>query len=478
MGFQHRSVNNMKKPNKQEITQGFLANMASELLTRQSYMAQLGQSFNGNRDIYTALGYPKSLTYDDYFLRYDRQDIATRIIEAPVTGCWSKLPQILETEEKQDTQFEQAFIALNTSTRLLSKIVQLDKLCGIGEYAVLFLGFAGATTEQLKDPVSGNPQLLYVTPFGQGNAEIMSYEEDTQNPRYGKPKTYRLTMNLSTTKTTTTTRQIMVHHSRCLHIAENCLDSDVFGTPRLKKVFNRLMDLDKIVGGSGEMFWQGAFPGMAFKADSDSDMTQSAAAVTTEIDNYVHQLKRHMRLQGIDVQQLNGQAIDPTAHVDIQVQMISAATGIPKRILLGSERGELSSSQDADNWADHLQQRREEFCEGAILRPLIDLLIQNKSLPTPGKDGYKIDWPPLYIQNDKEKAEVASKRAEALGKYTSGSLDMLMSFDAFLEHVCEYDRDVVDLIIASGEGLDLDTGQDELLDEELPEVDTNEEDIV
>jgi len=302
---------------------------------------------------------------------------------------------------------------------------------------------------------TGKQSLLYVTPFAEGNAEIIQWEDDVTNERYGLPKVYRLTMQVSATQTTTT-RQINVHHSRCLHVADGLLNDDVNGTPRLKAIFNRLLDLDKIVGGSGEMYWQGAFPGFAMKADPEYDMTQSGAAISAEIDNYVHKLQRYMKLQGIDVQQLSPQVVDPSSHVDVQIQMISAATGIPKRILLGSERGELSSSQDGDNWNDVLMQRQDNFCEGKILRPLIDKLITTGVLPTP-KDGYEVNWPPLYIQGDLEKADVASKRAEALTKYVSGGLDMLMSFDAYLEHVCEYDREVVDLIVASGEGIPQET---------------------
>ena len=49
-----------------------------------------------------------------------------------------------------------------------------------------------------------------------------------------------------------------VHASRVLHVAEDCLDDDVYGIPRLKPVFDRLDDLLKVVGGSAEFFLRGA----------------------------------------------------------------------------------------------------------------------------------------------------------------------------------------------------------------------------
>jgi hypothetical protein len=168
-----------------------------------------------------------------------------------------------------------------------------------------------------------------------------------------------------------------------------------------------------------------------------------------------------MKLQGIDVQQLTPQIADPSQHLDVQLQMISAATSIPKRILLGSERGELASGQDDTNWNDVLTQRRSEFCDQVILRPLIDKMIQAGVLSEPGAEGYNVNWPPLYARTDKEKADIAAKRAEALSKYISGGLDMLMTFEAYLEHVCEFDQDVVQMIIASGDLIEQDTGDEE-----------------
>ena len=430
-----------------------LLNAATEMMTRRSYMSQLGMSFNGARDLYEALGYPKSLTYADYIVRYQRQDIAGRIIDAPVDGCWSKMPLIQETDKKEDTVFEKEVSDLIKRTSLFPKLVRLDKLCGLGHFAVLFLGFAGANQQELANPAPSKGKLLYVVPFGEGDIEIIDWESDVTNERYGKPLIYQLTMNSLNGKAKTTTT-VRVHFTRVLHVSEGNLDDDVRGEPRLRRVYNRLSDLEKVVGGSGEMFWQGAFPGMALKADAETNMplpgSVESTAITTEIDNYVHKLKRYMKLQGVDVQQLNPTVADPSKHVDINVSMISAATNIPKRILLGSERGELASSQDADAWDIFLAQRQQDFCTDVVLRPLIDKLIIIGVLSTPANSEYQIVWPPLFEQSEGKKADIASKRAEALSKYVTGQLDALMTFEAFLLHVCGYDDSTAELILASG----------------------------
>ena len=62
-------------------------------------------------------------------------------------------------------------------------------------------------------------------------------------------------------------------------------------------------------------------------------------ALLKQLDEYEHNLRRIFINRGISMESMSPQVSDPSSHVDIQIQMISAQTGIPKRILTGSERG-------------------------------------------------------------------------------------------------------------------------------------------
>ena len=39
----------------------------------------------------------------------------------------------------------------------------------------------------------------------------------------------------------------------------------------MQRSYNRLLDARKILGGSGEMFWRGGFPGYSFEVNSGMD---------------------------------------------------------------------------------------------------------------------------------------------------------------------------------------------------------------
>jgi len=131
-----------------------------------------------------------------------------------------------------------------------------------------------------------------------------------------------------------------------------------------------LFDLEKLVGGSAEMFWRGARPGYKGKVDKEYTLTSDEEEdFQDQLDEYEHNLRRFLISRGIDISALETQVSDPSKHVDVQIQMISAQTGIPKRILTGSERGELASTQDITSWYSLIQGRRENYVAGNILRP-------------------------------------------------------------------------------------------------------------
>jgi len=372
MATEAKKVVNMKDGDARELMA-----LASSI-SRAALSSQLGKTYGGERDIYAALGYSLNLTFEDYFGRYKRQDIAKRIVKAPVAASWRKKPMVSEAAENE-TAFEKDWSELLTTTKVFHYLSRIDVLSGIGEYGVLLFGFDDS--EDLVAPVESAKSLLFLRPYSQLNAEVSDWDMEISSPRYGLPNIYTLKPAMADRKSA---QHLKVHHSRVLHVAEDCDEDDVFGTPRLKIVYNRLQDLELISGGSAEMFWRGAFPGLGFSMDKDFQMdTQTAADLRTEVEEYMHGMKRYLRLQGIDIQQLTPQVADPSNHAAILLDLISGATGIPKRILVGSERGELASSQDENNWNSRVDERRMDHVEPMILRPFIDKLIDVGVLSEP-----------------------------------------------------------------------------------------------
>jgi len=409
-------------------------------MTRAALLAQAGTTFGGLRDVYTALGYNQTPAFADYLFKYKRQDIANRVVSAKPKASWRLVPELTENQ-KEETELEREFKKLVQEKKIFNQLAKVDKICGIGQFSILFMGFDDG--DKPGQPVTKGKELLFVKAYYEGNVTVKTWEADTSNERYGLPVLYTLK---TTTANQSAERELQVHWSRIIHVTEETLENDVYGEPTLESIYNRLDNLELITGGSAEMFWRGAFPGLNFNLDADAEDID-LSGLEAEIENYMHNMKRYIKTQGIDITSLAQQVADPTAHVDVQIQFIAAAKGIPKRILTGSERGELASTQDDKNWSRQIEERRTSHCEYIILRPFIDRLIEFDVLPKPKseEDGYLIEWPNLYSPTEEEKAEVAFKKADTLAKYSSShEAQFIVPPEIFLKDIMGFNDDQIE----------------------------------
>jgi uncharacterized protein len=431
----------------------------SQLTSRVALASQMGFQYRGERDIYRALGYPlqTTLKYSDYKSRYVRQDIAKAIIDRPVKASWKGEVNIIENISKEETPFEKQWKELAESLKLKSIFIRADKLTGIGQFGIILLGLSDiVTNDGFKTEVRkrNGLKLLYVKPIGQDNVTITKFDENVRSKRYGLPVMYKVSTKLRMNDSTYKDVNLDVHYTRIVHLVEDVLEDEVKGTPRLEVVFNRLMDLDKLIGGDAEMFWRGARPGYTGKLDPDYEMTSAGMEeIKSQIKEFEDNLRRILINQGVSYEALEQQIADPSAHVDVQMMMISAVTEIPKRILTGSERGELSSAQDKQEYISFVTARREEKNEPMILRPFIDRCIELGVLPTPKDGKYIVVWDKLFSLSDEKKVEMGKMRAVALKEYSISTVAQeLMPFDLFCEMFLNMDSTQVDRVIEANGG--------------------------
>lgn len=444
----------MSEQNNTVQTNEKLLQMYEDLLGRAVLAGQLGMQFGGDRDVYTALGYKKTLRYDDFLARYVRQDIAAAIIERPAEETWGGSLEIQDVD-KENTQFEDAFNYLYKTHKLRDVFERLDILSQIGRYGVLFLGFNDANTRldlQQEVQVSDNLKLLYLRPLSEASALINTWQRDPNDSRFGMPLTYNVKIS---NPGSNNSEIITVHHSRVIHVAGKQLEDEIDGVPTLEVVFNRLMDLEKLIGSSAEMFWNGAFPGKhASVKEGYQKQKGMEEDLQTQFDEYIHRLRRTLITEGVDIKDFATQVSDPSKHVDVQIQMISAITRIPKRILVGSERGELSSAQDSDEYLKYISNRREKLAETQIVRPFVDKMIAYKLLPTPAEGDYDVLWEDLYSRSENQKATTGKVRAEALKLYVEAiGVQEVMPVDKFLDYVLGLSQEqITDIMNSLNEG--------------------------
>src|SRR5690606_34055812 len=130
--------------------------------------------------------------------------------------------------------------------------------------------------------------------------------------RYGLPTMYQLTMHNSNYWTTTPTSlvSVPVHWSRVLHFNDAKGSNILFSPPRQLPVWNNLLSLRKVVPGSAEMYWKGAFMGFALTLMKGYEVDDNAAteeAVKESMEKFQAGLQRHLGIPGWDVKELSPQ---------------------------------------------------------------------------------------------------------------------------------------------------------------------------
>jgi hypothetical protein len=377
--------------------------------------------WQGRRNLPAILGYKPELTYDDYKQCYERRDLAHRLIRAYPEATWSQPPTVQEDDQDDvETPFEVAWQALVMRLGVYARLVRTDVLANLGQYSVLLIGLRGQPDLAAPArPVRSPDDVLFLAPYSEEFAEIEAFETNPASPLFGQPSVYKVTFNRQTTSSSRTLpRKIgFVHASRVLHVSEDCLDDDVYGIPRLKPVFDRLEDLLKVVGGSAEFFFRGAQRLIGLEGLPDYQLQPGdEEAFKTSIEEFQHRLKDYIRVEGATIKELSGQAASPRDHFDVLMDLIAGTTGIPKRILTGSERGELASTQDQEAWLQRVSRRQTTFAEQSLLRPLIDRLLLLGALPAPVQP-YSVVWENLFALSSEKQALIAKDVATALAQY-------------------------------------------------------------
>ena len=415
------------------------------VLTQRLGLSQaLGMQFGGKRDLYEVFGYEKDLTFPHIWNKYRRQDIARRIVSAPAKATWRGRPRI-----DGGNKFNAAWAEFVKKTKLWQKLERLDRLCSMGPYATLLLGFNSGDPETPVRKGSISPEkVLYLQPHGCYAVTVDKFDEDPRSERYGLPDLYRVSVvNMSNTTTalggTPGLQRGSItkvwHWTRVLHVSEEYSVDEVYGHGRLEAVYNLLDDLIKIAGGSAETFWLAGNRGLNINIEKDVDLTvDHEKALSDEVEEYMHQLRRVLRTRGAEVQDLGTNGIDPTGVFKTTISLISAATGIPQRILLGAEAGQLASETDRANWAERVEERRTDFAEESVLLPLIDRLVWAGALPEPKPKSEEggtlagqvlIGWDSAFRMSPIEAANTIALRARAYANMTGGGKTPIVSME-------------------------------------------------
>lgn len=398
-----------------------------QMISRNMFAGRAGITYGGKRDTYEALGYKKLLNAIDFRQRYNRNGVANRLVKAMPAATWKQGFEIIEDEDPNtETPFEKLWDEFDTKHKLTSRFRKADTLSGIGRFGVIVMGLPGVPNTPVEK--ASLEDFAYFMAYSEETVSVFQWDLDPTSNRYGRPLMYQLQRVLAPTPgnvSANTSISIQVHFSRILHLADGLLDDECYGEPRLQCVWNFLDDLEKISGGGAEAFWKRADGGTQWDVDPEIDVegeendpvssanpepSAKTSGIKKQIHEMEHGLRRNVFTRGVTVNRLGSDVAPLQDPVNTIISLISASTGIPQRVFMGSEQGKLAAQADRSNWDDQVAARRDDYAGPFVIRELVDRLIAWGALPQPAQP-YKVMWSSIRVMDDLQRAQVAGEWA-------------------------------------------------------------------
>lgn len=460
------------------------------MMTVNALLDLMRRTANGTADgldaIYTACKYPAELTTADFVNMYEREGIPARVVDIWPDECWADAPEVWEDDDTDtDTDFEEKLKTVIEEKRLWRVLHEVDRLSGVGEYGGVYISISGdSSVEALVRPPANWPEenstgtnglitfsrienelppagasipengLLFLRPLSQNNMKVDAIETNILSPRYGLPTVYSVQFGGETNTTsgsggvvTVDSNTYKIHWTRIVHIPSDGSGANpTVGRPRMKRVFNRLLDLVKAYGGSAQSLWNGGFPGISFETApgfEDAEV-ENPDELKKQMADYADGFRRWIWARGLTANQLQPGITDPSPFVEVYLQNIGATIGVPWRKLLGSEQGQLASGQDGETWDKRVDARRRERCDKDILRPVLRRLVWLGCLPVP--EQIRTEWKTRVEPKPSEVAAVAKIEAEVLAMYVEKDIAQVVPPAEFLELVLHWDKNKVEQV--------------------------------
>lgn len=428
-------------------------------------MARMYQinSGKGEQDVDEECGYPDHISFEMYKRMFLREGIAKRVVATYPRETWSVLPWVYETEKiesRKQTKFEKEWKRVQKKHNIYGKLHRLDEVSGIGHYGIILIGINDGrrldrpidaiTTHGIEKNVKKPKprEITYLMVFDEGEAPIESFEKDENSPRYGKPLYYNLIISDPANQDYQGGKSQKVHWSRVIHVADNCMSSDIWGRPRQEPVYNYLLNIRKTLGGSAEMFWKGGFPGLSFEGKFP-DVELDTKSIERQIQPYMKKLKRYLALENMEAKTLQPNIEEPRTHIDAQIMAICISIEIPMRVFMGTEEARLASIMDAESWNKRVHGRQNIHVIPNILNPFIERLMLMRVLPQ--IENFIIEWPDLYSISVKDQADITGVLVRAMSEYVSKGASRLFPPLQFLTMIMNMSPEQAEEIIKAAE---------------------------
>lgn len=341
---------------------------------------------NAKHDHYIDYGYPTKVTFDLLKHMYLRNAVAKGAVNKTVDKVWQDTPRFAEDEVPHaETPLERDIRRHLSSTRSWQMLKASNARALVGGWSATVLLFEdGKPLDTPVSPMFGADvtMLAGMLPLWANQLSVLEVNTDEMSPDYGKPLMYSMTESGAAHYTqhqpsgSHRHRRVHIHPDRVLIWSSDGLP---YGTSMLEAAYNDLLDIEKINGAGGEGFWKNTKGSAVLELGEDMEIAdlmknldvttheQMVEKMNQQLQNFQRGLDQALVLQNMELKNQTVELPIPEWFRRGSIENVSAATGIPVKILIGMQTGERSSTEDAREWAQTCMSRRNDLTHPTLL---------------------------------------------------------------------------------------------------------------
>lgn len=401
----------MTQPDRLTLAVNHALNDARIARARMGLLNPGGMGLDSKRDsAWCEYGFKEALDFHDFYKLYKRGGLANGAVTTLADTCWQTNPWVIEGDEQDEAKAETAWerkVKGVLTARLWRHFKDADERRLVGRYSGLILRMRDS--RRWDEPVKKGSALVEIVPVWASSLAVSEWDMDLSSENYGKPKFWRY---IEATANGQAGRQIKVHPDRVFMLGDYSVDAIGY----LEPAYNNFVSLEKVEGGSGESFLKNAARQLNVNFDKEIDFQNLASMYGVSVDELQERFNEVAKevnrgndvllpTQGATVTPLVSAVPDPQPTYNINLQTISAALGIPSRVLVGNQQGERASTEDLKHFRSRCQSRRRDL--SFDVEDFVDHLIRIGVLPPTGEK--TVMWDDLNEQTLGEKLDSAEK---------------------------------------------------------------------
>lgn len=341
--------------------------------------------------------------------------IGRKIIDAPVFDMlrewrdWQAEGPLIEAMEASEENFQ-----------IKEKISRAARLGDLHGGAAIIVGADVANPDRELVPGRiGKAGLKYLTVVSRTALFTPEMDTDPRSPTFGSPLFYELRSNQGI--------GVRLHPSRVIPFyGPDRLDDDLnrvdpWGDSRLLAVYDAIHNAALTQQGIAELVHEAKVDVIHIDGLGAQLSTDAGTAVLTKRfahANLVKSINKMLLLDKNEVWERKQTSFTGLPDIlDRYLQIVAAAADIPATRLLGTTSKGLNNAGDGDtrNYYDSLAGRREKHIVPQLA--YLDLILWVHATGSIPKQAYA-EWCPMWQMSEKEKAEIAEKRANTSKIYS------------------------------------------------------------